>query len=62
MMKNKSTQLDWLEREILKDKKELEKEKTDLINKIVKLKKEDILPVKPKKLSLWQRIKKVLMG
>jgi hypothetical protein len=61
-MKNKSTQLDWLEREILKDKKELEKEKADLIKKIVKLKKEDILPVKPKKLSLWQRIKKVLMG
>jgi len=61
-MKNKSTQLDWLQKEILKDSLELEKEKSDLINELKKYKKEDILPKPPKKLTIWQRIKKVLMG
>lgn len=59
-MKNKSQQLSWLERERNKDKLELDKEKNQLINEIKKFKKEDILP-KQKKLTLWQRIKKVLM-
>lgn len=62
MTKNKSTQTKWLENEILKDQIELRKEKNDLINQIKKMKKEDILPQKPKKLTLWERIKKVLMG
>lgn len=62
MMKNKSEQLDWLEKEILKDKKELDFEKNKFIQQIKKLKKEELLPEKPKKLTLWQRIKKVLMG
>jgi len=61
-MKNKSEQLDWLEKEILKDKKELDFEKNKFIQQIKKLKKEELLPEKPKKLTLWQRIKKVLMG
>jgi len=61
-MKNKSTQLDWLEKEIQKDKNELDNEKTKFIQEIKKLKKEEILPVVPKKLTLWQRIKKVLMN
>ena len=61
-MKNKSTQLDWLQKEILKDSLELEKEKSDFINELKKYKKEDILPKPPKKLTIWQRIKKVLMG
>lgn len=61
-MKNKSTQLDWLEKEIQKDKNELDNEKTKFIQEIKKLKKEEILPVAPKKLTLWQRIKKVLMN
>lgn len=61
-MKNKSEQLDWLEKEILKDKKELDFEKNKFIQQIKKLKKEELLPQKPKKLTLWQRIKKVLMG
>lgn len=59
-MKNKSQQLNWLERELNKDKLELDKEKNQLINEIKKIKKEDILP-KQTKLTLWQRIKKVLM-
>jgi hypothetical protein len=62
-MKNKSLQqqLDWLEKEKEKDKLMLNMEKNQLINQIKKIKKEEILPPKPKKLTLWQRIKKVLM-
>ena len=43
MMKNKSEQLDWLEKEILKDKKELDFEKNKFIQQIKKLKKEEAL-------------------
>ena len=61
-MKNKSQQLDWLEKEIRKDEMFVETEKNKLIQQIKQLKKEELLPEKPKKLTLWQRIKKVLMG
>jgi hypothetical protein len=61
-MKSKSTQKEWLDKEINKDIIELNKEKLNLITEIKKLKKEDILPQPPKKLTIWQRIKKVLMG
>jgi hypothetical protein len=61
-MKKKSEQhLEWLEKEKLKDKIELEKSKLSLINELKKYKKEDIIP-KKEKISLWTRIKKVLMG
>jgi hypothetical protein len=62
MTKNQLTQTKWLEKEILKDEVKLIKEKNDFINEIKKFNKEDIVPKKPKKLTLWQRIKKVLMG
>lgn len=62
MTKNQSTQMKWLEKEIIKDKIELDKEKNDFINQIKKMNKQDILPKKEKKLTLWQRLKKVLMG
>ena len=60
-MKNKSLQqqLDWLEREKEKDELMVNREKNQLISQIKKIKKEDVLPPKPKKLTLWQ--KKVLM-
>ena len=61
-MKKNLQQLEWLQSEIIKDKIILDQEKTKLIDNIKKLKKEDILPKPPKKLTLWQRIKKVLMG
>ena len=61
-MKNKSQQLDWLEKEMMKDDIFVKTEKNKLIQQIKKLKKEELLPEKPKKLTLWQRIKKVLMG
>ncbi len=61
-MKNKSQQLDWLEKEIQKDEIFVKTEKNKLIQQIKQLKKEELLPEKPKKLTIWQRIKKVLMG
>ena len=62
-MKKKSTQLEWLEQENKKDLLSLEKSKLDLIKEIKKHKKEDLIPKKETtKLSLWKRIKKVLMG
>ena len=61
-MKKKLTQLEWLQNEITKDKVTLDQEKTKLIENIRKLKKEDILPKPPQKFTLWQRIRKVLMG
>jgi len=54
--------IEWLEKENLKDKIELESQKKVIIANIKKLKKEDILPPKPKKISLWKRILKALMG
>jgi F0F1-type ATP synthase membrane subunit b/b' len=52
--------IDWLKGEIEKDKLQLENEKKRLIESLKGFNKEDI--VKPvKKLTLWQRIKKVLM-
>ena len=62
MKKKSEQQLEWLVREMNKDKIELEKEKNDFIRKIKKLNKEEILPEKPKKISLWQRLKMTLMG
>jgi len=51
-----------LNRETEKDKLELEREKNSIINQIKKIKKEEIFEKKIEKLTLWQRIKKVLMG
>jgi len=62
-MKKTSTQLEWLQKEIRKDQITLNKSKNDLINEIKKNKKEEIIPKQEIiKLSLWKRIKKVLMG
>lgn len=51
--------IEWLKNEIEKDVVELEKEKLQFINQIKNFKKEEIVE-KPKKLSLWQKIKLVL--
>lgn len=50
----------WLENEIEKDKQELNIDKKKFIETIKGLNKEELF--KTKKLSLWSRIKKVLMG
>lgn len=56
-------QMEWLSREINKDNAELEREKKQFIENLKKLKKDDIVIKKtPTKLTLWQRIKKVLIG
>jgi hypothetical protein len=53
-----------LKNEVKKDQIQLESEKLKFLDEIKKHKKEDIVPVVKvsKKLSLWGRIKKVLMG
>jgi hypothetical protein len=61
-MKKNLKQVEWLQNELRKDEIVLNQEKSKLIENIKKLKKEDILPKPPEKLTLWQRIKKVLMG
>jgi hypothetical protein len=52
--------IDWLNNEIEKDKKELDKEKKQIIDSLKNFKKEDLL-VQEKKPNLWQKIKKVLL-
>ena len=54
--------LNWFQSEIEKDKVDLEREKLNFINSIKTKNKEEILPEKPKKLNLWKRIMKVLIG
>lgn len=62
-MKKKSEQLNWLKSEINKDDKQLIKEKEDFIKNIKKVRKDEIVKEQPKqKLSIWQRIIKVLMN
>jgi hypothetical protein len=61
-MKPNSKIIDWYEKEVLRDKVELDLDKIKIINQLKSLKKEDILPKKPEKLTLWQRIKLILMG
>jgi hypothetical protein len=60
--KMNSKVLEWLEKEKVKDKIELDLQKKQIIESIKILTKDDILPKPPEKLSLWKRIKKVLMG
>jgi hypothetical protein len=55
----KEKNLQWLKNEIELDEKELEKEKKFFIEQIKKIKKGDIVKVKPK-LTIWEKIKKIL--
>jgi hypothetical protein len=54
--------LDWYQKELDKDSVEIDREKNKFANSIKKLKKEEIFKSEVKKINLWQRIKKVLMG
>ena len=56
------TQIEWLNNELEKDRIEVERNKSKLINQIKQLKKEDIVKVNVEKMTLWKRIKKVLLG
>jgi hypothetical protein len=66
MMEKKALkQLELLNRDIVKNETILNRDKEIFINKIKKINKEDILPKPPeppKKITLWQRLYKVLMG
>lgn len=52
--------LNWYNNEILKDRQDLDNEKNDFIKKIKKIDKKTVINEKPKKLTLWERIRKVL--
>jgi hypothetical protein len=56
------TQIEWLNNELEKDRIEVERNKSKLIDQIKQLKKEDIVKVNVEKMTLWKRIKKVLLG
>jgi hypothetical protein len=62
MAKKVLKELEKLNKEKVKNFIDLESEKENFIKEITQIKKEDIIPKPPKKLSLWNRIKKVLMG
>jgi hypothetical protein len=53
--------LNWFNSEKLKDQRELDRNKEKIVNEIKKITKEDLFP-KPKKLTIWQKIKVILLG
>lgn len=59
-MERETKLLTWLEKEKNKDISDLNKEKENFINQIKKFKKEEILPPKPKKQSIWKKILKFM--
>lgn len=56
---NKKYDQNWLEKEILRDQRDIDQYKKSLIESIKQTKKEDIF-IKPKKQTLWNRIIKSL--
>ncbi len=60
-MKTSSKQLQWLQSEIEKDKRDIENEKLKFIQQIKKIKKEDVVP-KKKKVSIWKIILRLFTG
>lgn len=58
---NQERILNWLEKEKQKDKIDIESEKNKIIKDIKKISKDEIFS-KPKKLSLWNRIKIIIWG
>ena len=52
--------LNWYNNETKKDKQELDTEKNEFIRKIKGMDKNQIVNEKPKKITLWERIRKVL--
>jgi hypothetical protein len=53
--------LNWFNSEKLKDKRELDRQKEKIVREIKGLKKDELFP-KPVKLSLWKKIKIILLG
>ena len=53
--------VNWLESEKLKDNREIENTKKKYIDELRKIKKEELFTI-PKKLTLWQKIKILILG
>jgi len=53
--------LNWFNSEKLKDQRELDREKEKIVKQIKGIKKDELFP-KPVKLSLWKKIKIILLG
>jgi hypothetical protein len=53
--------LNWFNSEKLKDQRELDREKEKIVKQIKGIKKDELFP-KPIKLSLWKKIKIILLG
>jgi predicted nucleic acid-binding Zn-ribbon protein len=51
--------LEWLNKEVKKDEVDLSKERERFIQEIKNIKREELFP-KPKKLSLWTRLRRVM--
>lgn len=63
MEQNQTTQrlLNWLDKEKIKDQVQVDANKKKLIEEIRKFKKDDLIDV-PKKLSIWKRIRIMILG
>lgn len=57
--KNLQKGLEWLNKEIKKDELDLERDREEFIQQLKTIKKEDMFP-KKEKISIWQRLKKVM--
>jgi hypothetical protein len=57
--KNLQKGLEWLNKEIKKDELDLERDREEFIQQLKAIKKEDMFP-KKQKISIWQRLKKVM--
>lgn len=53
--------LNWFNSEKLKDQRELDRNKEKMIREIRGINKETLFP-KPKKLSIWKKLKIILLG
>lgn len=60
-MERKQQLLNWLKNEKTKDRVEVDREKEKFINQLKGLNKKDLF-VEEKKISLWQKIKILLLG
>lgn len=60
-MERKQQLLNWLKNEKTKDRVEVDKEKEKFINQLKGLNKKDLF-VEEKNISLWQKIKILLLG
>jgi hypothetical protein len=53
--------LNWLNSERNKDQKEVDFTKSKIIEEIKKIKKDEMFP-KPKKISIWKKIRVMILG